>query len=422
MQAFGQSAQPVDVVLVDAVAGVASHVLPLSLAAQELVLVVDPQPASMTDAYALIKVLNQGYARRNFHIIVNRVASPEEGAAVFRNVAEVASRFLKVSLDFMGFVPPDEKLRRATSLGRSVVDAFPASPAAQTFRDLAEEIEQWPHPAGDQGQMEAFMQRLIQSSRAAAGESGRDGADLSGGTYQSNGKLQNHEQSVVQYAPLVKRIAHRLAAKLPSSVQVDDLIQAGLMGLLDAVNHYDQTQGAQFETYASQRIRGAMLDELREADWAPRSVRKSMRTIEAAINKLEQQLGRPPAEQEAGQGAESAAGWSTSRCCRMRVATSWCTTRIFRVRAKTIFLSVMGQTSAQIHWDRSRARIFARPWWRQSRYLPEREQLMMSLYYEEELNLKEIGAVLGVTESRVSQLHSQAVARLRSQLKEWLGH
>jgi flagellar biosynthesis protein FlhG len=175
VRAFGQLSQPVDVVLVDAVAGVASHVLPLSLAAQELVLVVDPQPASMTDAYALIKVLNQGFARRSFHIIVNRVSSPEEGEAVFRNVADVANRFLKVTLDYMGCVPRDEKLRRAGQLGRSVVDAFPATAAAQTFRDLAEEVDQWPPPGGDEGQLETFMQRLIQTSRAAALEPGLPG-------------------------------------------------------------------------------------------------------------------------------------------------------------------------------------------------------------------------------------------------------
>lgn len=175
VRAFGQLAQPVDVVLVDAVAGVASHVLPPSLAAQEVVLVVDPRPASLTDAYALIKVLNQGFALRSFHIMVNRVAGPEEGEAVFRNVAAVASRFLKVTLDCMGFVPLDEKLHRATQLGRSVVDAFPATAAAQTFRDMAEGVDQWPPPGGEEGQLEAFMQRLIQTSRAAAGEPGRLG-------------------------------------------------------------------------------------------------------------------------------------------------------------------------------------------------------------------------------------------------------
>lgn len=175
VHAFGQLSLPVDVVLVDAVAGVASHVLPLSLAAQELVLVVDPRQASMTDAYALIKVLNQGFARRSFHIIVNRVARPEEGEAVFSNVAAVASRFLKVSLDYMGCVLLDEKLHRATQLGRTAVDAFPATAAAQTFRDLAEAVDQWPHPDGDGGQLETFMQRLIQTSRAAASGPGLPG-------------------------------------------------------------------------------------------------------------------------------------------------------------------------------------------------------------------------------------------------------
>ena len=173
VNSFAQLAQTVDVLLVDAVAGVASHVLPLSLAAQELVVVVEPQPASMTDAYALIKVLNQGFARRSFHILVNKAADPKEGEAIFNNMAEVASRFLKVSLNYMGFVPQEERMRRASQLGRTVVDAFPATEAAQAFRTLAEVVEQWPHPSGEQGQLEAFMQRLIQSSRAAGSEPGR---------------------------------------------------------------------------------------------------------------------------------------------------------------------------------------------------------------------------------------------------------
>lgn len=173
VRSFAQLSQPVDVVLVDAVAGVAGNVLPPSLAAQELVVVVDPQPASMTDAYALIKVLNQGFALRSFHIVVNRVANPEQAGVVFDNMAKVARRFLRVSLDAMGCVPEDEKLHRASQFGRTVVDAFPAAEAAQAFRTLAEKIDQWPHPAGEQGQLEAFMQRLIQSSRATAGDPGR---------------------------------------------------------------------------------------------------------------------------------------------------------------------------------------------------------------------------------------------------------
>ena len=106
------------------------------------------------------------------------------------------------------------------------------------------------------------------------------------------------QKSVAEYAQLVKRLAYQLAARLPSSVQVDDLVQAGMMGLLDALSYYDASHGAQFETYATQRIRGAMLDELREADWVPRSVRKNARDIERAIHSLEQALGKAPSEQQ----------------------------------------------------------------------------------------------------------------------------
>ncbi len=175
VEAFSQLAQPVDVLLVDAEAGVASHVLPPSLAAQELVVVVDPHPASMTEAYTLIKVLNQGYARRSFHILVNRSTSQGEAMVIFNNLAEVAHRFLRVTLDFMGCVPLDPKLQRAAQLGRSVVEAFPASESAQSFHALAEEIDQWPRPDEGDGQIERFMQRLVQSSKAAAVSSVRQG-------------------------------------------------------------------------------------------------------------------------------------------------------------------------------------------------------------------------------------------------------
>ncbi|MDP2785830.1 MAG: RNA polymerase sigma factor FliA [Sulfurimicrobium sp.] len=238
--------------------------------------------------------------------------------------------------------------------------------------------------------------------------------------YQANGKLQSKEQYVVQYAPLVKRIAHHLAARLPSSVEVDDLIQAGLIGLLDAVGHYDQSQGAQFETYASQRIRGAMLDELREADWAPRSARKCMRTIEAAIHKLEQKLGRQPGEQELANElkvplAEFQHMLQDARGHQLVYYED------FQAEGEDDFFERHSADQrpgplGQIENGDFRAALVEA-----IKVLPEREQLLMSLYYEEELNLKEIGAVLGVTESRVSQLHSQAVARLRSRLKDWLG-
>lgn len=238
--------------------------------------------------------------------------------------------------------------------------------------------------------------------------------------YRANGKLQSNEQYVAQYAPLVKRIAHHMAAKLPPSVQVDDLIQAGLIGLLDAVNHYDLEQGAQFETYATQRIRGAMLDELRDADWAPRSVRKSMRTIEAAISKLEQQLGRHPSEQElAGELKMPLAAFQ--QMLQEARGHQLVYYEDFSAEGEDDYFERHGADQRPDPLGQMMDGDFRAALVDAIKTLPDREQLVMSLYYEEELNLKEIGAVLDVTESRVSQLHSQAVARLRSRLKDWLG-
>ena len=168
VQSFRQLSKMVDVVLVDAIAGVASNVLPLSLASQEIVIVVSQHPSSIKDAYALIKVLNQNFAMHRFHILASKVRNEQEARALYNNMAEVAVRFLDVSLDFMGYVPFDEKLRQAARICRPVVDAFPAAESARALRDLAETLEQWPQPSGEDGRLEAFRQRLIQSSRMAA--------------------------------------------------------------------------------------------------------------------------------------------------------------------------------------------------------------------------------------------------------------
>ncbi|MCL4470931.1 MAG: AAA family ATPase [Gammaproteobacteria bacterium] len=168
VQSFSHLSKTVDVVLVDAVAGIASNVLPLSLASQEIVIVVSQHPSSITDAYALIKVLNQRFAIQRFHILASKVLNEPEALALFSNMAEVAERFLDVSLDFMGYVPFDEKMKQSARIFRPVVDAFPAASSAKAVRNLAETMEQWPYPSGENGRLEAFMQRLIQSSRMAA--------------------------------------------------------------------------------------------------------------------------------------------------------------------------------------------------------------------------------------------------------------
>ncbi|MDR2188661.1 MAG: RNA polymerase sigma factor FliA [Azonexus sp.] len=225
----------------------------------------------------------------------------------------------------------------------------------------------------------------------------------------------DREQLVQRLAPLVKRIAYHLMARLPASVQFEDLVQNGMIGLLDAMDRYQEGFGAQFETYATQRVRGAMLDGLRENDWLPRTLRRELRRIEAAINQLEHEHGRAPSE---GELAEALG---------MSLADYQSTLQEARGHQIVYFEDFTGDGDEDFldrHFtdnDADPAAIFADRDLRQTLVgaiarLPEREKLMMGLYYEQELNLREIGEIMGVTESRVCQLHSQAIARLRAQI------
>ncbi|MHB1085485.1 MAG: RNA polymerase sigma factor FliA [Thiobacillus sp.] len=231
-------------------------------------------------------------------------------------------------------------------------------------------------------------------------------------------KQTSLDEQVTKYAPLVKRIAYHMMARLPASVEVDDLIQAGLIGLLDAVGRFDGNQGAQFESYATQRIRGSMLDELREADWLPRHVRQKSRQIESAINRLEQRNGQSPSEQEISAELDMPIDQYQSmlgdvKCSQLLYYED------FSDEDSASFLErylVDGSDDplAVLEDEGFRESLVAA-----IHHLPERERSMMGMYYEQDMNLKEIGVVLGVSESRVCQLHSQAVARLRAQLKIW---
>ncbi|BDD92084.1 RNA polymerase sigma factor FliA [Pandoraea sp. XJJ-1] len=234
--------------------------------------------------------------------------------------------------------------------------------------------------------------------------------------YTASGKVDTND-TLTQYAPLVRRLALQLMAKLPASVELEDLIQAGMLGLLDAANRYQETQGAQFETYASQRIRGAMLDELRELDWASRGIRKTARQIEKAVQRLEQRLGRGPSESEiAGELSIGLAEYQ-----QMLQDVHGC---------QLVYYEDFDSADEEPFIDRICANPGADPLTMlldeglrggvidAIDRLPEREKLLMSLYYDQGLNLREIGAVLEVSESRVCQLHSQAISRLRTTLRE----
>ena len=228
--------------------------------------------------------------------------------------------------------------------------------------------------------------------------------------------LSDKEACLREYAPMVKRIAHHMMAKLPSSVEVNDIIQAGMMGLLEAAGRYDELRGAQFETYAAQRIRGAMLDELRNADWLPRSMRRDMRRIEAVIHKLQQRLGRAPSETEIAREMEMSLSDYQQLLQEARGA-QLVYYEDFQTEDGDDFFEHYDFDSDSDPLDLLQDDRFRSALIRAIDILPERERMVMGMHYEQDMNLREIGEVLGVSESRVCQLHSQAVARLRSALR-----
>jgi RNA polymerase sigma factor for flagellar operon FliA len=239
---------------------------------------------------------------------------------------------------------------------------------------------------------------------------------LTGGLYTPRGTLDRRSE-VQRYAPMVRRLAAQMIARLPANVEMDDLVQAGMIGLMDALSRYEAGHGAQFETFAMQRVRGAMIDELRSGDWLPRSVRRNQRSIDSATHAVEQRLQRPATE------AEIAAELGVTLAAYQQMLGD-------AHGGQLLYLDEMGGSEAEDGFlerhvaaadgdplktlgdDRFRAALVAA-----IEALPEREKQVMSMYYEHDMNLKEIGAVLGVTESRVCQLHSQAVSRLRTRLK-----
>lgn len=237
--------------------------------------------------------------------------------------------------------------------------------------------------------------------------------------YQSTQSVSEADR-VAQHMPLVRKIAYHLVSRLPASIEVDDLYQAGLIGLMEAARNFDPAAGVLFETFASQRIRGAMLDELREADWLPRQARRNMREIETAMGKLEHQLGRAPSEGE----VSAALGVSLPEYQLMlgdARGHQLVHYEDFEENDENDELDQFAADHAANPAEIMQDDAFRKGLIQAIEDLPEREKILMALYYDEELNLKEIGAVLGVTESRVCQLHSQAIARLRTKLKDWTG-
>ena len=230
----------------------------------------------------------------------------------------------------------------------------------------------------------------------------------------SQSAQSSHDELIIDNIALVKRIAQHLAARLPSSVDIDDLMQAGMVGLLEAASNFDATRGASFETYAGIRIRGAMLDDIRKHDWTPRSVHHKYRQVAEAINEIERETSKP------AQPTDVAQRLGISIDEYHKILSDSASSRLFSLE-ETIDepghrappRSSSATPEQELGEAQFRERLAAAV-----ESLPERERLVLSLYYEQELNLKEIGAVLDVTESRVCQIHGQAVTRVRAAMQK----
>ena len=223
------------------------------------------------------------------------------------------------------------------------------------------------------------------------------------------------KDQIVRHASLVKRIAYHLLNRLPPTVQIDDLIQAGMVGLLEAASNFDADMGASFETFAGIRIRGSMIDEIRRSDWTPRSVHRKFRSVSEVIRKIENETGEDAKDVDVA----LALGISLGDYHQILIDSS--SSRIYSIdtmeeNTQDAAIPSSGEKNPEEAFSNDE---YQRQLAESIRLLPDKEQLVMSLYYDDELNFREIGEILEVTESRICQLHGQALLRIKSRMAEW---
>ncbi len=238
----------------------------------------------------------------------------------------------------------------------------------------------------------------------------------SGCAMYAEAQKDQRDQRIIDNVALVKRIAYHMISRLPSAIQVEDLIQAGMIGLIEASKHYDPSQGASFETYAGIRVRGAMLDEVRHSDWSPRSLHRKMRELNEAVRDIENETGRDARDHEVA--SRLGIGLDEYHTILRDSASS----KVFSLDQADDEGHALNLSSA----DKEPFSALQKEGFQQAlalsiSELPEREQMVMSLYYNDELNMKEIGQVLDISESRVCQIHNQSLGKIRQKLSGWTG-
>lgn len=234
--------------------------------------------------------------------------------------------------------------------------------------------------------------------------------------------VKNKDEVIREYAPLIKFVAQKIAVRLPSNIELDDLISAGVIGLMDAIEKYDPTRDNKFKTYAEFRVRGAILDELRAQDWVPRSIRDKSKLLDRTMASLENDLGRAATDEEVAKALNITMEEFYDLVNQVRPVSllSIDEAQTFSTVDKKSILNILEGSKLNNPYNQLNLKSVKEVIAAAIEDLPERQRLVLSLYYYEDLNLKEIGQVLRVTESRVSQLHAQAVQRLRVKLAQTL--
>ncbi len=235
--------------------------------------------------------------------------------------------------------------------------------------------------------------------------------------YQEASEQLSYEEMVAKHMPLVKRVAYHLMARMPNSVQLDDLVQAGMVGLLEAMQNYDSSKGASFETYARIRIRGSMIDEVRRGDWTPRSVYHKARLLAEATRTVESREHRAARDDEVA----AELGMDLASYNKILTDTSGCHVLSYDDLSADSWMSDSEDESKTGPLPELQKTLFKEGLSEAISNLPEREKMVLSLYYDDEFNLREIGEILGVSEARICQIHAQALTRLRSRMRDWVG-
>ena len=346
--------------------------------------------------------------------------SLNQGIQKYRDTARTSTSKAKTKSETKPEVKADSKVETPKKTAKST-SAAKAGPAKKTTGPVAQASKEVDVAIAEAAAAEEAAREEAAIQKEIVEELEREAAHTSALVKEDFSPVNStRDKLILEYAPLIKYIAQKIAARLPANIELDDLISSGVIGLMDAIEKYDATRDNKFKTYAEFRIRGAILDELRAQDWVPRSVREKAKTLERAYSKIEHQRGRQATDEEVCEvlGITQEEFHDMLNQVRSVSLLSYDDISNFSKSDKR-FLHGYGEAGGKAPTPFNEVNVahIKHMIAEAIHDLPEKQRLVLSLYYYEDLNLKEIGRVLDVTESRVSQLHTQAILRLKAKLR-----